>query len=293
MRGFSNYLTEALVEEYLSEQYDILLEKLITFGGQAYPKFGNIVIMAGGAGSGKGFILNKLVGIEGKTFDVDELKGAAAKAPAIQARIKRELGLDIEKIGSDLKKPENVAKMHQIVGDYLDLDNRVKKSLYRGILLADPYRKPNLVFDVTLKDLRKLETISRQAQNLGYAKENIHIVWVVNDIEVAKTQNLRRSRTVPTEILVNTHRGASQTMLDIVSMGKTLKKYMDGDIVFAFNKVGVDSTISKSGKGGMYVKDANYFYVKRKNKDVTPADKLDKTLRMKIKSYVPANSEWL
>jgi hypothetical protein len=68
---------------------------------------------------------------------------------------------------------------------------------------------------------------------------------------------------------------------------------MDGDIVFAFNKVGVDSTISKSGKGGMYVKDANYFYVKRKNKDVTPADKLDKTLRMKIKSYVPANSEWL
>ena len=293
MRGFSNYLTEALVEEYLSEQYDILLEKLITFGGQAYPKFGNIVIMAGGAGSGKGFILNKLVGIEGKTFDVDELKGAAAKAPAIQARIKRELGLDIEKIGSDLKKPENVAKMHQIVGDYLDLDNRVKKSLYRGILLADPDRKPNLVFDVTLKDLRKLETISRQAQNLGYAKENIHIVWVVNDIEVAKTQNLRRSRTVPTEILVNTHRGASQTMLDIVSMGKTLKKYMDGDIVFAFNKVGVDSTISKSGKGGMYVKDANYFYVKRKNKDVTPADKLDKTLRMKIKSYVPANSESL
>jgi len=293
MRGFSNYLTEALVEEYLSEQYDILLEKLITFGGQAYPKFGNIVIMAGGAGSGKGFILSKLVGIEGKTFDVDQLKGAAAKAPAIQARIKSELGLDIEKIGSDLKKPENVAKMHQIVGDYLDLDNRVKKSLYRGILLAHPDRKPNLVFDVTLKDLRKLETISRQAQNLGYAKENIHIVWVVNDIEVAKSQNLRRSRTVPTEILVNTHRGASQTMLDIVSMGKTLKKYMDGDIVFAFNKVGVDSTISKSGKGGMYVKDANYFYVKRKNKEVTPADKLDKTLRMKIKSYVPANSEWL
>lgn len=293
MRGFSTYLDNILREEYLSEQYDVLLEKLITFGGQAYPKFGNIVIMAGGAGSGKGFIKSKLVGIEGKTFDVDALKGAAAASPAIQARIKKELGLDIQKIGADLKKPENVAKMHQIVGDYLDLDNRVKKSLYRGILLADPDRKPNLIFDVTLKDLRKLQNISSQAQALGYAKENIHIVWVVNDIEVAKAQNLRRSRTVPTEILVNTHRGASQTMLDIVSMGKTLKKYMDGDIVFAFNKVGVDSAVVKSGKGGMYVKDANYFYVKRKSKEVTPADKLDKTLRMKIKSYVPANSEWL
>ena len=33
-----------------------LQEALITFGGKPYPKFGNIVILAGGAGSGKGFI---------------------------------------------------------------------------------------------------------------------------------------------------------------------------------------------------------------------------------------------
>ena len=50
------------------------MEKLITFGGKAYPKYGHIVLMAGGAGSGKGFILSNLVGLEGKVFDVDELK---------------------------------------------------------------------------------------------------------------------------------------------------------------------------------------------------------------------------
>ena len=286
MRSFTNYFDEISRETYI-------VEKLITFGGKAYPKFGNVVIMAGGAGSGKGFIKDKLVGIEGKTFDVDALKSMAAAAPSIQKRIKKQLGLDIKLIGSDLKKPENVAKMHEIISDVLNLDNRVKKALFNGIMLADPDRKPNLIFDVTLKDLRKLENITRQVSNLGYDKSNIHIVWVVNDIEVAKAQNLKRSRTVPTEILVNTHRGASQTMLDIVTMGKGLKKYMNGDIVFAFNKVGVDSDISKSEKGGMYVKDANYFYVKRKNKDVQSVDSLDKELRMKIKSYVPANSEWL
>jgi hypothetical protein len=74
--------------EYIKEQYDILLEKLITFGGQAYPNFGNVVIMAGGAGSGKGFVKDNLVGMEGFVFDVDELKTLAAKTPMIIKKIK-------------------------------------------------------------------------------------------------------------------------------------------------------------------------------------------------------------
>jgi len=37
-----------------NEFNEYLLEKLITFGGKAYPKFGNVVILAGGGGSGKG-----------------------------------------------------------------------------------------------------------------------------------------------------------------------------------------------------------------------------------------------
>lgn len=298
MQSFANYfqdtalVEEAVREEYISEQYEVLLEKLITFGGKAYPKFGNIVIMAGGAGSGKGFVKDKLVGIEGRVFDVDELKKMAAASPAIQRRVKKELGVDIQSVGSDLKKPENVAKMHEIVGEYLDLDNRIKKALYTGIMLSHPDRKPNLIFDVTLKDLRKLEALTRQAGNLGYDKKNIHIVWVVNDIEVAKAQNVSRDRTVPVEILVNTHRGASQTMQDILNMGNSLKKYMDGDIVFAFNKVGVDSDVAKSGKGGMYIKDANYFYAKRAGKGATPVAKLEKDIKRKVASYVPKPDSW-
>jgi hypothetical protein len=299
--SFENFLKESDVEplvdsvireEYIAEQYEELIEKLITFGGQAYPKFGNVVIMAGGAGSGKGFVKDKLVGIEGFTFDVDALKTLAAKTPAIRKRVKDELGVDLENLANNLKTPENVSKLHEILGDYLKLDDRRLKTLYTSILSSAPERKPNIIFDVTLKDLRKLEKLTSQAKALGYAPKNIHIVWVVNDIEVAIDQNAKRSRTVPVEILVNTHRGASNTMNDIINMGKTLKKYMDGDIVFAFNKVGVDSEIAKSGKGGMYIKDANYFYVKRAGKDVTPQNKLAKDLRMKIQSYVPKSVDW-
>jgi hypothetical protein len=114
----------------------------------------------------------------------------------------------------------------------------------------------------------------------------------VNDIEVAKKQNLSRSRTVPTEILVNTHRGAANTMGDIINMGKSLQRYMDGEIVFAFNKVGVDADLAKSGRGGSYVKDANYFYVKRKGKAPVSVKDLEDDIKRKIKSYVPKGVDW-
>jgi hypothetical protein len=201
-------------KHFLQEEYQELVEKLITFGNQAYPKFGTVVIMAGGAGSGKGFVKGQLLGLEGFTFDVDAI--------------------------------------------------------------------PNMIFDVTLKNLGKLDKLTRAVKKLGYDSKNIHIVWVVNDIEVAIDQNAKRSRMVPVEILVNTHRGVSQTMMDIIQMGKKIKTYLDGDIVFAFNKVGVD-LINRSpdpekpqkgkyaGVAG-YIKDANYFYVKKAGKDVLPLE---------------------
>jgi hypothetical protein len=283
---------ETIREEYMEEQYDVLLEKLITFGGRAYPKFGNVVIMAGGAGSGKGFVKDKLVGLEGFTFDVDELKKLASKTPRIVKRVKDELGVDLEQLGTQLRDPDKVSKLHEIIGDALDLDNRRLQALYTSILSADPERKPNIIFDVTLKDLRKLEKLTRQASSLGYDKKNIHIVWVVNDIEVALDQNASRDRVVRADILINTHRGAAATMADVINMGKDLDTYMDGDIVFAFNKIKVDSELKKSGRGGDYVKDANYFYVKRQGKPPIPQEKLGRDLKNKIASYVPSGVNW-
>jgi hypothetical protein len=42
----------------------------------------------------------------------------------------------------------------------------------------------------------------------------------------------------------------------------------------------------------MYIKDANYFYVKRSGKGVTPVAKLEKDLKRKIASYVPKPDSW-
>lgn len=289
MKKFNHFITE---QELMQNTAEDLMEKLITFGGKAYPKFGNIVVMAGGAGSGKGFVLNKLVGVEGKVFDVDELKRLASKTPSIKKRVQKELGVDIEALGKDLKNPDNVSKLHDIIANFLGADKGKERMFYRSVLMSPADRKPNIIFDMTFKELGKLEKVANDASKLGYDKKNIHIVWVVNDIEVAKAQNAKRARRVPSEILINTHRGAANTMGDIINMGDKLKKYMDGDIVFAFNKVGVDANLATSGKGGSYVKDANYFYVKKQGKAPTSVDQLDKDIRRKIKGYVPKNVDW-
>lgn len=278
--------------EFMTEEFGLLNEKLITLAGQAYPKFGNVIIMAGGAGSGKGFVKDRLVGAEGFTFDVDYLKTIAARTPAIAKKVKEELGVDMAELSANLKNPENVSKLHEIIGEYLGLDDKRVKFLYQSIISAAPDRKPNLIFDVTLKDLRKLENITRQVKTLGYANDKIHIIWVVNDIEIAKAQNAKRDRTVPVEILINTHRGVSATMNDIFQMGEQIKRYMDGDIVIAFNKVGVDSDLVKSDKGGSYVKDANYFYIKKAGKGMIPFDEIDADIKRKIAAYVPKGVVW-
>ena len=126
MQRFTQFLTEELILESTAEE---LMEKLITFGGQAYPKFGNIVLMAGGAGSGKGFVLSNLVGVEGKVLDVDALKTLASKAPSIKKKVKDQMGVDIEDLANNLKDPKNVEKLHDIMGNQLGIDKAKERLL--------------------------------------------------------------------------------------------------------------------------------------------------------------------
>jgi hypothetical protein len=76
-------------------------------------------------------------------------------------------------------------------------------------------------------------------------------------------------------------------------MGESITRHMDGDIIFVFNKVGVDSPIKKSSKGGMVITDADYFYAKRAGQPIIPVAEMDEEIRAKITSYVPKNVDWM
>lgn len=282
-----------------------LNEKLIILGKTAYPKFGTVVILAGGAASGKGFQINNLLGVDGKILDVDAVKLMAMKSKVFAKRVKDETGYDIANF--DMKKPENVFKLHELMADVYGVTKGVERALFSSILVSDPNRKPNIIFDCTMKDMTKLESISRNVQELGYTKENIHLVWVVNDINVAMEQNSSRARVVPEEILIATHEGASLTMKKILDMGDKLKSYMDGDIWFSFNKAKVDATLVSSDlpdsakakkqfsgakDKGSYVIKADYIRIKKQGQPQLSSDKLSNVLVDKIKSYVPEINKW-
>lgn len=272
------------------KDFTSLDEALITFGGKAYPKFGQVVILAGGAGSGKGFTLEKLLGIEGITLDVDALKKLVMGSTKLAAEIKAKTGHDVKTM--NLKNPDNVATLHHVIADVFNVSNKNQARVYAGIAAAPEDRKPNLIFDVTLKSMSKLASIARDVETLGYKKENIHIVWVMNDVHIAMQQNLKRDRVVPKEILMDTHEGAALTMAKILNMGDSLKQYMDGDIWISFNKVGIDSEIKKSDKGGMFVVKSNYIKVKAKGKPSKSVEQLDNEIVAKVKAYAPKTDTW-
>ena len=264
----------------------LLTEKAVTFGGKMYPKFGQVVITAGGAGSGKGFVLSNLMAVEGKVINVDDVKAWVLKSTTLAQKIKNETGVDVKNM--ELKNPDDVSKLHDIISGMHIADN-TEKNIFNSIATSASDRKPNLIFDVTLKDEGKLDKIARAVTALGYDKSNIHIVWVVNHFEKAKEQNAARARSVSDAIMVSTHKGAAMTMHDLImSNGTNVQNYMDGDIWVVFNLAGTDSEVMKSAMGGSYVKEANYIKVKQKGKK----PEIDKAVSSKIASYVPATGSW-
>lgn len=274
-----------VVEEVSKSEFKkfLLNEVLITFNRKAYPKFGNVVILAGGAGSGKGFIMKNLLGIEGKVFDVDALKGLVINSTNLAAKVKRETGEDLKKF--DLRNPKNVSRIHEIVSG-MKIDKRMMTPTFKSVVSSHPDRKPNLIFDVTLKDVNKLKKLAKTLEDMNYNKRNIHIVWVMNDLTTAVKQNSKRSRKVPLDILLHTHRGAAMTVKEILNMGEGLRAYMDGDIHIAFNKFKVDSEVVVSKNGGSYLKKSDYITVKQAGKAPLDVDSIKNTWRGKINKYI-------
>ena len=281
------------------DEQSVLLEKLITFGGRAYPKSGQVVILAGGAGSGKGFAISNLLGIEGKIFDVDALKHAIIDSEHLAQRVKEKTGIDVKKLS--LKNPGDVKTLHQALADpAFAYDKKHQAQAFTAIStikFTGLEHKPNLIFDVTLKDITKFTNISDRVQMLGYPKENIHLVWVLADVEVARAQNLLRDRVIPDDILVQTHEGVSLTMKKLVSEADYLRKYMDGDMWIAFSGRG-EAHLKSGPLGGGFITDAKYYKIKAKGqKPMSPAELAkvvvdDTDLVSKIKKMVPKINSW-
>ena len=238
---------EDMVFEEITE--DILNEKLITYGNRK--PYGQIVFMAGGAGSGKGFAISNFVDSASfKIRDVDEMKKqiqilnrlGKLDIRSILKKYGRNIKLKdldlIRKIEKDgyklqnfnLKNPDHVYALHILVKAI-----GIKDASLEKLLLGknNPETLPNILFDITAKDISDITSILPKLKQVGYKPENVHLTWVLTNYVTAMYNNKNRARMVPEDILLKTHEGASNTIWGIVT--KALPKGMNGRVDVILN----------------------------------------------------------
>lgn len=320
-----DYENKCLAEQVIRWHEEYLEEKLVSLGKGA--NYGQVAFLAGGAGSGKGFaIKNYLEGNKFKVFDPDAFKDAfirmreALKNPKIKSYFEMKYGFkpgtgikDILKAIAtlDLRDPKDVATMHMFLHG-IGLEGKRIANFFSPAARAsrggnvDTSTLPNVLFDNTLKDSKFLVGENGQGGiidtllNLGYKKENFHIVWVLTDVNIAIDQNFTRDRVVPTSILFQTHRGAATNMQNLI-----FKSYgslgINGDIAVILGgknvlvqKAGDKWHDSKTGKTYKLERDLaakipmewDYFRVKRQGNMSVDQAALEK-IRTKIMELAP------
>lgn len=169
--------------------------------------------------SGKGFASKTFMEAEKfKIRDVDEWKKAFLKLAQLKNRNPELKNLDL-KVGDD------VFALHQFVKGYRN-GVRVKgkdvKDNTLNLLLSDVKadRLPNIIFDITGKEMADFEEVVPRLVEVGYEAKNIHVAWVLTDFKVAYTANLTRDRVVPGQVFLDTHKGAAKTMQKLIDNKK-------------------------------------------------------------------------
>jgi dephospho-CoA kinase len=265
--------------QFLAEQY--LEEKLIMYNqGKRY---GQIVFLAGGAGSGKGFaIKNFMEGEKFKIRDVDEWKKAFMKLAETKNKFPEIKGLNL-KNSKDVLKLHNFVKKKGIKDKSLDL-------LLRDV---NARHAPNVIFDITMKDTSNIDAVIPKLLEAGYDSKNIHLTWVLTNYAVAILNNRNRERVVADDIMLLSHEGAATSMYEVIK-GK-LPRGLNGGVRVILNNR--DNTIvwadpdtkkpMKTSQGDIIIKDFTYLTLKKEGKSIGPETDVKRQLLGWIADNVP------
>ena len=255
-----------------------LEEKLIVYGGGK--KYGQIVFLAGGAGSGKGFASEKFMQKDlFKVRDVDEWKKAFI-------RLSSEMKRYSELKGLNLRNPDDVFKLHMAVKK-MGIKGRSLQLLLRDVR---PDRLPNIMFDITFKDTDEIDEAMPMLLRAGYQPRDIHITWVLTNYHIAVKQNKERDRVVPDDIMIATHTGAATSMYNVIK--GNLPRGVDGQVNIVLNNRNNTIMFKSSDfadKKVENVQDFEYFRIKREGQRIDTSEKALEKVMTWVKSNIPRN----
>ena len=287
-------------------------EKQILYNGGK--NYGQIVFLAGGAASGKGFARdNFMQGSQFKIRDVDELKIAFQKLDELNKftltdlldKYKKNINQSdmnlIQKTVIDkgyslkdlnLKTPEHVYALHVLIRA-TGAKDKTLDLLLDGAKLGT---LPNIVIDSTFADLDDMKIYIPKFIAAGYKAKDIHVTWVLTNYEIAIKNNKKRDRVVPEDIVLKTHKGAANTVFTLIRTG--FPKEIDGGIYVILNNPENTMFIvdPKTGehykdiKGRKVVGNFMYLTIKKPGKSITTDSEIKKQLYSWIQDNVPPDS---
>lgn len=290
-------------EQQIQESIAMTLDEAMVVLGKG-KTYGQAVILAGGAGSGKGFaVSNYMQGDQYKIINPDDFKDLLLKMRDKNVKPESEKMVGVLKglVGLNMKNPADTSKLHMLVKG-LNLMQKKIALLFAGKGASGSKLLPNVMFDVTLKDPEALfgdaseEGILTQLKDAGYEPNDIHIVWILTDYRIALQQNLSRDRVVYSSIVLHSHAGAAKTMQEVVFKGYG-KMRINGDVVVIMgganggsvtygkgsevkDKYGNIHTLKRDLRVPVFAK-INYFRVKKAG-----VASIDKEAIEKIKQYI-------
>jgi hypothetical protein len=286
-----------------------LVEKQILYNKGA--KYGQIVFLAGGAGSGKGFAIQHFMpGSDFKVRDVDELKIAFQKLDAIEKFTTKDL---LDKYGDKISERDKELIQKELVDKNLrmgDLNLRTPTHVYMLHVLvratgakdktldlmlagAEKGQLPNIIFDSTFKEVEDMTNVLPKLFKAGYEPKNIHVSWVLTNYQIAISNNKKRARVVPEDILLATHKGAAETVYNLVT--NAMPPSVQGGIYVILNNPEntifiIDPRTNKPYrdiKGNPVIKDFKYLTLKEPGKPAKTELDVKKQLLTWIRDNVP------
>lgn len=145
---------------------------------------------------------------------------------------------------------------------------------------------PNIIFDITGKNEKSIYEITEELTNVGYDANNVNIVWVLSNYEVAKEANRTRERVVPEAVLMDAHFGTAKTMSKLIFKNLD-KSLINGDVYVILN----NREETKFHKGTKVVKDFTYLQVKKSNSGVSMSNENKEKMKRWIEENTPKSPE--
>jgi len=273
----------------LQPELDLLLEKQMIFNKGA--PYGQIVFMMGGSRSGKGFVIDNFM--QGKKFkrrDVDKFKDTILKIAKLKNKYQEIQNLN-------LKNPNDVFLLHR----FLEKKHIIDKTLDNLLIDLKKDRLPNIIFDRTGKTIDNIMKRIQPLKDVGYKPKDIHLVWVLSNYKISLQRNKKQSeieggRVVPEDVLLQTHKGAADTMNKIIQ-GKTKligTNAINGEVKIVLNNP--ENTIFWKDEDGndilttggeKVIKGFSYLTLKKAGKKITGIRGLKDTIYKWILNNIP------